>query len=163
MMAQRIVTMCDAHAANDEDAGGAPWQVSLLVPGDTKPTTWDVDLCEDDGKTLRDLAVMLDAIGRRVDGPRRARATAARASSSESKSAHTAPTDEWACPVHGADKMPVSRKALQSHLRGQHDGMSMAKAFGEPEPFTCPEPGCGFTSARPQGIGAHKMQSHPAA
>src|SRR5436190_18891714 len=69
-MAQRIVTLCDAHQQHDEDAPGVTWEVSLTAPGDSKPTVWEVDLCEDDGKTLRDLAVMLGAIGRRTAGPR---------------------------------------------------------------------------------------------
>jgi len=39
-MAQRILTVCDAHAANDEDAPGVPWEVTLKGPGITKGATW---------------------------------------------------------------------------------------------------------------------------
>jgi hypothetical protein len=161
-MAQRIVTLCDAHQQHDEDTAGATWEVSLQAPGASKPTTWEVDLCEDDGKPLEDLATFLGSIGRQTDGPRRKRngtpATAARASSSGSVSAHTAPTSEWACPVDGCGKVPKGRKALQSHLRTYHDGMSLASAMGEPEPYVCPE--CGQRAANPQGLGAHRRAVH---
>lgn len=148
-MAQRIVTLCDAHAANDEDAPGATWEVTLRGPGLTKGATWEVDLCEQDGKTLTDLSVMLDTIGRRTAG-KAPKPTAARDTSSE----------PWMCPVAGCGKVPSTRKGLQSHLRTYHGGMSLAKALGRPEPYECPEPGCGFTSARPQGIGAHRKMVH---
>ena len=70
-MAQRIVTVCDAHQAREEEAAGAPWQVSVLAPGESKPTTWEVDLCPEDGKPLEDLAEMLRLIGRQTEGPKR--------------------------------------------------------------------------------------------
>jgi len=165
-MAQRIYTVCDAHAANDEDSPGQAWEVTLKGPGITKGATWEIDLCEQDGKTLTDLAVMLDAVGRRTAG-RAVAASAARVSSSGS--ARSAPRDRSdatplpynddgsvTCPVCG--KRPVSRKAMQSHLRQYHDGMTVARAFNLPEPHACPE--CEFRSAAPQGLAAHRKQVH---
>jgi hypothetical protein len=174
-MAQKIVTLCDVHARNDEDHEGAGWTVTLLGPGDSRPTTWEIDLCEDDGKTLRDLGVMLDAVGRVTEGPRRKVATAARKAARAASPAVTAPdhrpeahrpveaprtAEGYPCPMAGCGKVPTSRSGLATHLRGFHDGMTIAKATGQPEPYACPEPGCGFTSARAQGLGAHRRAAH---
>ena len=172
MMAQKIVTLCDAHMANDEETEGAPWVVSLTGPGE-KPVTWEVDLCDQDGKTLRDLATMLDAVGRVTEGPRRKVATAARRAARTAAQAHAAPrarpeahspveaphtAEGWPCPVEGCGKVPRTRNGLASHLRGMHDGLTIAAATGQPERFVCPE--CGFRSARAQGLGAHRRAAH---
>lgn len=162
-MAQRIVTLCDAHQTeHDEEVPGTTWEVTLMAPGETKPRTWEVDLCEADGKPLTDLATYLSTIGRQTEGPKRKRAAAAKASSQVGGSAHAAAqvTDDeaWPCPVEGCGKRPATRKALGSHLRQYHDGMSLAQALGEPEPFKCPD--CDFTSSRPQGVGAHRSHAH---
>jgi len=76
-MAQRIITLCDVHARSDEDKAGATWEVTLTGPG-LKATTWEVDLCADDGKGLEDLATMLDEVGRVTHGKRAKAPTAAR-------------------------------------------------------------------------------------
>jgi len=168
-MAQKIVTMCDAHLHTEEaEVPGLAWEVTLLGPDATKPTTWSVDLCRADGKTLEDLAVMLGAVGRVIDGPRKPRkATAARESTPAPASSHAAPTEPAngsmvpvPCPIAGCEAVPANRVALASHLRANHDGMTMAKAYGKPEPYACPEPGCEFRSARPQGLGAHRKAAH---
>jgi hypothetical protein len=166
-MAQKIVTLCDAHQANDEEAAGTPWEVTLRGPGLTKGATWEIDLCEQDGKTLTDLAVMLDAVGRRTAG--KAPATAARTTTGPR--AHTArtgtprghevptnPDGSATCPVPGCGKVPSSRSALASHLRSNHDNMTLAEAYGWPMPYECPE--CGKRSDRPQGLAAHRRQAH---
>jgi hypothetical protein len=170
-MSQKIVTLCDAHqVGTDDEVPGVTWEVTLTGPGQNRATTWEVDLCEDHGKTLADLAVMLGTVGRVTDGPRRVRkATAARASTPAPATAHTAPgepptTGEGAmvpvpCPVDGCGKVPRNRNALIGHLRAAH-GMSIAKAYGRPEPFECPEVGCDFTSSRPQGLAAHRHHVH---
>lgn len=168
-MAQKIVTMCDAHLHTEEaEIPALAWEVTLLEPGQTKPTTWSIDLCREDGKTLEDLAVMLGTVGRVIDGPRRPRKlTADRRATPAPAAAHAAPsaslTAEDAggpCPVEGCTKSPSTHKALISHLRQNHNGMTMAAAFGRPEPFACPEPGCDFRSSRPQGLGAHRKAIH---
>jgi len=171
-MAQKIVTLCDVHARNDEEHPGAAWTVTLHGPEDTRPTTWAIDLCEDDGKTLRDLATMLNAVGRVTEGPRRKAATAARKAARTEAEAHAAPVyrhdaqrpveaprtaEGYPCPVEGCGKVPSTHAALSSHLRAFH-GTSIAAATGQPEPFQCPD--CEFTSARPQGIGAHRRAVH---
>ena len=103
-MAQKIVTMCDAHLySEDAEVPGVAWEVTLLGPGQTKPTTWVVDLCADDGKTLEDLSVMLGTVGRVTDGPRRPRKpTADRTAPGAPAAAHTAPREllagRLACP-----------------------------------------------------------------
>jgi hypothetical protein len=162
-MAQRIVTICDAHARNDEETEGAPWEVTLLAPGESKATTWAIDLCEDDGKTLRDLAVMLDAVGHVTDGPRRRGSkapTAAREAPRTAAQAVTAPTSTGAvaCPVDGCDAVPRNRVALMSHLRARHDGMSLAEATGAPTPYACPN--CDRRFSHPTGLGAHRRAAH---
>lgn len=159
-MAQRIVTLCDAHQNySDEDVPAAVWEISLLAPGASKPTTWSVDLCEDHGEELADLAKMLGTVGRVLDGPRGAkRASVARESTPGPGRALTAP-DAVSCPVDGCDYTGKTRTYVNSHLRGRHD-TSWAKVMGEPEPYACPEPGCGFTTSRPQGLGAHRRASH---
>jgi hypothetical protein len=171
-MAQKIVTLCDPHQRHDEEVPGAPWTVTLQGPEDGRPTTWAIDLCEDDGKTLVDLASMLDAVGRVVDGPRRKVATAARKAARAEAQAHHAPVyrndaqrpveaprtaEGFPCPVDGCGKVPSTHAALSSHLRSFH-GTSIAAATGQPEPFQCPE--CDFSSARPQGLGAHRRSAH---
>jgi hypothetical protein len=158
-MAQRIVTLCDAHQQHDEDAPGVTWEVSLTAPGDSKPTVWEVDLCEDDGKTLRDLAVMLGTIGRRTAGPRTTAATAPRSSSGtppNPTTAHRAPGG-LPCPVEGCEETSPTYAASASHVRRVHD-MTMAQARGIPEPYACPD--CDFRSSRPQGLGAHRKAAH---
>lgn len=133
--------------------------MSLTAPGDSKPTVWEVDLCEDDGKTLRDLAVMLGAIGRRTAGPRTTAATAAR-SSLGTTPAHRAPAGQdapWACPVEGCEETSPTQAARTSHVRRAHH-MTMAQAQGIPEPYACPD--CDFRSRRPQGLGAHRKAAH---
>lgn len=169
-MAQKIVTMCDAHLHTEEaEVPGLAWEVTLLGPGESKPTTWAVDLCHADGKTLEDLAVMLTAVGRITEGSKKARREAARAamareSSPTAGTAHAAPTAALgvnaarSCPVEGCGAVAKNRQALASHLRSAHDGMSLAKAYGQPEPYACPD--CDFSSARPQGLGAHRRAAH---
>lgn len=175
-MAQKIVTLCDAHARNDEETEGAGWEVTLLAPGESKATTWAIDLCEDDGKTLSDLAVMLDAIGRVTEGPRRRGSkapTAARNAARTDAGAHSAPTARasglppveaphtaagYPCPLDGCGKVPANRKALMSHLRQQHDGMSLAEATGQPLPYACPD--CERRFSHPTGLGAHRRSAH---
>jgi hypothetical protein len=152
-MAQRIVTTCDAHAAHDEDAPGVTWTVTLLAPGESKPTTWEVDLCDQDGKTLTDLSVMLGAIGRQTDGPRR-RATAARESTREARAHGAHP-----CPVDGCGKVSSTSNGLQTHVRHDH-GMTMAEAMGEPLPYACDSPACLRAFSTPQGLGAHRKSVH---
>lgn len=167
-MAQRIVTLCDVHQRNDEEAPGAPWTVTLQGPDIARATTWEVDLCEDDGKTFRDLAVMLDAVGRRVAGGKaKGGASAARASAPSSAPYHRSATSveppqnadgSYPCPVEGCDKAPIGHKALQSHLRAYHDGLSIAEAMGAPLPHQCPE--CDRAFSHPQGMGAHRRMVH---
>jgi len=168
-MSQRIVTLCDAHQAVEEDVPGVTWEVTISEPGQTRATTWQVDLCEGHGKTLADLAVMLGAVGRVTDGPRRTRKpAAARESTRTTAAAHTAPHEPPTagngslvpvpCPVDGCEAVPRNRVALANHLRANHDGMTMARAYGRPEPYECPD--CDFRSARPQGLGAHRSAAH---
>lgn len=164
-MAQRIITLCDAHQeTTGEDVLGTAWEVSLLAPGASRPTTWSVDLCEDHGKELEDLAKMLGTVGRVLEGPRGAgKQSVARQSTPAPATSHTAPsaapTAQNACPVDGCDYKGPNRSSLNSHLRHQHS-LTRAKAFGQPEPYACPAPGCGFRSSRPQGIGAHVHGAH---
>ena len=176
MMAQKIVTMCDAHmATTDDEVPAFAWEVTLLAPGESKPTTWSVDLCRDHAKELLDLADTLNSVGRITEGSRKARranarATADRQSTPAPKEAHTAPSEPLAapngsmvptpCPVDGCDAVPATRKSLVSHLRHMHDGMTMDQALGRARPYACPEPGCDFASSRPQGLGAHRKAAH---
>jgi hypothetical protein len=176
-MAQKIVTLCDAHQLHEEEAPGETWEVTLRAPGETKATTWTVDLCTDDGKSLGDLATMLDAVGRVTDGPRRKVATAARKEARNAQEAHTAPrrhpstnqgrnapvqasatAEGFPCPVEGCTKVPKTRPGLISHLRTYHDGLSLAEATGAPMPHACPE--CGRMFSHVQGMGAHRRNVH---
>lgn len=178
-MGQKIITLCDVHELNDEEVTGEGWTVSLQAPGEGKPVTWEVDLCADDGKGLRDLAVMLDAVGRVVDGPRRKVATAARkaarrdAQGPAGPPAHAAPrpskyglppveaphtAEGYPCPVEGCGKLPATRKALMSHLQHYHDGLSLAEATGQPTPYACPD--CERRFSHPTGLGAHRRAAH---
>jgi hypothetical protein len=160
-MAQRIITLCDVHARSDEDAAGTTWAVTLQGP-DGKPTSWEIDLCEDDGKTLVDLAVMLNAVGRVTAGPkRRVAASERRQVREDQRSGLAAPkapeaAPEWPCPL--CDKAPISRSALASHLNRHHDGITVAEARGEPLPFDCPE--CDKAFSHPTGLGAHRRTIH---
>ena len=158
-MAQKIVTLCDPHQANDEEVPGAPWVVTMQGPEDSRPTTWAIDLCEDDGKTLRDLAAMLGAVGRVTEGPRRGMPTAARKAAREAAQAHRAPEDQRGvpCPLEDCDSVLANESSRAAHMRQQH-GMSIAAALGQPEPYGCPD--CDFRSARPQGLGAHRRAVH---
>ena len=174
-MAQKIVTLCDVHARHDEEHPGALWEVTLRAPGESRAVTWEVDLCDDDGKPLRDLALMLDEVGRVTDGPRRRMATAARKAARTNGQARTAPgvhrsgrvypspveaphtAEGYPCPL-GCGKMARSRKALMSHLRAYHDGMSLAEATGQPLPYPCPD--CPRKFSHATGLGAHRKAAH---
>lgn len=155
-MAQRIVTICDAHTKRDAgDAPGSEWTVSITAPG-AKAASYVVDLCEEDAEPLRGLLAFLADVGRREG--QQPRKIAAKSSPGRSSVSASADPNRWACPVDGCGKVPSSRTALQSHLRSYHDGMTLARAFGEPEPHTCPE--CGSTFSHPQGLGAHRKSVH---
>lgn len=154
-MAQRIVFLCDVHARNDEDVAGATWEVTLTGP-DRRSTTWEVDLCEDDSKTLRDLGIMLDAVGRVTQGRRTKAPTAARKAASEAGQAHVAP-EGHPCPVEGCELVSRSANALATHVRSAH-GTTLAELNGEPTPYSCPE--CDRRFTHPQGLGAHRRSVH---
>jgi hypothetical protein len=186
-MSQKIVTLCDAHQAHDEERPGLSWEVTLLAPGATKATTWAVDLCEDDGKTLEDLATMLTAVGRVTDGPRKrvtrdvesrtAANAAARVAARNAQESHTAPrtgrtnvganapvgteletAEGFPCPVDGCDKVPATRVGLMSHLKHYHDGLSLAEATGAPMPYPCQD--CDRRFSHAQGLAAHRRSAH---
>lgn len=162
-MAQKIVTLCDVHQRNDEERAGVAWELTMTGPDNSRPITWEVDLCDDDGKMLRDLATMLDQVGRRTGGTK---ASAARTATASPKvhtsgpapveSRHTA--EGWPCPMDGCDKAPQTRAGLMSHLRTQHDGISLAEATGQPLPYACPE--CDRKFSHPTGLGAHRRAAH---
>lgn len=162
-MAQRIVTLCDAHAAHDEEVPGVTWVVTLGGRDSRKPTTWEVDLCPDDGKTLEDLATMLGAVGRVVDGPRKpskaptaARRDGARPTGPAPLAAPQDASGGYPCPM--CEKVSRNRKSLMSHLRANHDGMSLAEAMGQPLPFPCPD--CQRKFSHATGLGAHRRAAH---
>lgn len=178
-MAQRIITLCDSHAAADEERPGVTWEVSVLAPGQTRPTTWEVDLCEDDGKTLEDLTAMLGAVGRVTDGPRKSRkgGKAARPAAEPMPGSPTATLDaksgspghavnpprnaqgDYPCPVEGCDQVSISKTGLGTHLRKYHD-TTLGEALGLPLPFVCKVAGCGKAFSSPQGLGAHGRAVH---
>lgn len=162
-MAQRIITLCDPHARNDEDVAGSTWSVTLTAPGEAA-TTWEIDLCEDDSKTLRDLGVMLDAVGRVTQGPRRKVATAARKAARTAGGAIAAPrvtpdgAEAHTCPVEGCDYPGApSRGTVASHVKRVH-GMTLPEAEGQPLTHACPE--CDFRTSAPQGLAAHRRTVH---
>lgn len=158
-MAQKIVTMCDAHLHTEESEVPAhQWEVSLREPGAARSTTWSIDLCREDGKTLEDVAVMLGTWGRVIDGPRRLRKpVVARESKPEPGTAHTAP-ESFPCPVDGCDKVSATETGRGSHLRDIH-GTTYAEAAGLPVPFPCPQ--CDRAFTRAQSLGVHMARKHP--
>lgn len=162
-MAQRIITLCDAHIAADdgEEAGGVEWQVSITAPG-AKPMAYAIDLCDDDAKPLRDLLAFLSDVGRRAQQQGRKAAPKTPGSGGPVSSATMAgvPTEgPIACPVDGCDVTPASPDALQSHLRRHHD-TSMAEVYGLDTPYACDVPECHRRFTHPQGLGAHRKQAH---
>lgn len=178
-MAQRIVTLCDVHQRNEEDAPGATWQITLQAPGEAKPQVWEIDLCEDDAKTLRDLGVMLGTVGRPASGRKGSRkpqnrsvaaSPAARVNTAprESQNPHNqipaleVPTDadgHYPCPVDGCDLVSATRDGITSHLRHRHD-LSVAEAYGFPTPYPCGVEGCDRAFSHPQGAGNHRRMAH---
>lgn len=174
-MAQKIVTLCDAHQLHEEEVAGESWEVTLRAPGASKATTWAIDLCPEDGKTLVDLGTMLDAAGRVTDGPRRKAPTAARNTPRTDVQAHAAPTatrggamapvavahtpEGWPCPVDGCGKVSATRAGLQTHVRAYHQ-MSLAEATGAPLPYACDVAGCDRRFSHVQGLAAHRRNGH---
>lgn len=169
-MAQRIITLCDAHALHDAEAPGVQWEVTITAPG-AKPTAYAIDLCDDDAKPLRDLLEFLAEAGRRAvqqpgkparksggsGGP-----TGSHPATVGSPAAIAAgvPTEgPVPCPVDGCDMTPVSVDALGSHLRAHHD-TSIAEVYGLPTPYACDVDGCSRRFTHPQGLGAHKKATH---
>lgn len=176
-MAQKIVTLCDAHAAHDEDAAGQRWEVTVLAPGESRPTTWSIDLCHDDGKTLVDLATMLTNVGRVESGPRGARkaATAAR-NVANGATAHTSngrpaggkgsaievPTNaagRYPCPVAECDHDTRTKGGITSHVRDHHH-LSLGEAMGLPLPYACGIGDCPRAFTHAQGAGVHRRTVH---
>jgi len=177
VMAQKIVTVCDAHQLHEEEVEGQSWEVSIRPPGAPRATTWEVDLCTDDGKTLVDLGAMLDAVGRVTEGPRRKASTAARNTPRTDAQAHAAPmptrarrkgantaalevphtAEGWPCPVEGCTHVSTTRSALGVHVRARHD-QSLAEALGVPTPYVCDV--CEKQFSHPQGLGAHRRAAH---
>jgi len=165
-MAQRIITLCDVHARSDEDKAGATWEVTLTGPG-LKATTWEVDLCADDGKGLEDLATMLDEVGRVTHGKRAKAPTAARNGARTAGQGRPgpvpieAPTDAsgaFPCPVDGCGKTSRTQGGLRTHLSSKH-GMTLAEATGAPLPYACPH--CERKFSHPTGMHAHVRSAHP--
>ena len=60
-------------------------------------------------------------------------------------------TDErpFACEYPGCDKKFRARNALAYHVKAVHESGDAAR---------CPEPGCAFTTRRPQAMAAHKLR-----
>lgn len=173
-MSQKIVTLCDVHQHHDEEVPGVGWTITLHLPGDSRPTSWEVDLCADDAKGLTDLAALLDEVGRRTEGPRKAPAAPVPAAPTAAPTAKRRyggsmapseaprnPDGSYPCPVEGCTKVPNGRKALMSHLRQYHDGLSIAEATGQPTPYACGAPGCDRSFSHAQGRAAHRTSAHP--
>lgn len=164
-MAQRIVTLCDAHMHNDDgtEAAGVAWEVTITAPG-AKPMSFSIDLCDDDSKPLRDLQQFLADVGRVATGQqtRKAKAKTSHGGGTGPSAAALAgvPTEgPIPCPVDGCDMSPASPDALQSHLRSHHD-TSVAEVYGLPTPYACDWPECERKFTHPQGLGAHRKQAH---
>lgn len=157
-MAQRLITLCDAHIERGDDShGGLQWEVTITAPGG-KPASYVIDLCADDAKPLADLAEFLADVGRKAD-TQQPRRTAAKsggpARQTVTASAADAPRP---CPVEGCPAVPSTETSLRSHLRQHHDGLTLAEALGEPLPYQCPE--CERRFSMPQGMGAHRKSVH---
>lgn len=121
-MAQRIVTLCDIHQSRDEEVAGSPWSVTITGPGG-KPSTFDVDLCDDDAKGLTDLLDVLRDVGRKaanpVGRPKTARAAPGVQPDTEGR---------YVCPECG--KTSTHAQGLGSHRLKAHGVPGVSRAAG---------------------------------
>jgi len=150
-MAQKIVTVCDQHAAQGQEVPGTTWRIGIMVPGG-RLATYDVDACQDCAKPFVDLAQFLSDVGRPVGKPHK----------SASVVDESVPEADRTCPV--CQFVSVNRTAMRTHLRAKH-GQTLARAGAsapvqQPDPasLVCPE--CQDVFGSPQGLGAHRSRSH---
>lgn len=142
-MAQKIVTVCDIHAAEDKEMEGYTWQITVAPPGE-KGEAYAVDLCGEHSGMLAELQQLLSEHGRKVSGRR----TAAQASAGH-----------FPCPAPECDYSAPSRDALSKHTRGLH-GKTIPELTGEPTPYECEAEGCGRSFSSRQGRAVHRRLAH---
>jgi uncharacterized C2H2 Zn-finger protein len=142
-MAQKIVTVCDQHAARGQEVPGVTWRLAVMVPGG-RLATYDVDACQDCAKPFVDLAQFLSDVGRPVGKTPRA-----------VPQADDTPEAERTCPECGL--VSVNRTAMRTHLRARH-GKTVGQTTAATAALECPE--CGGAYDTPQGLGAHRKRAH---
>lgn len=179
-MARQVIvrTLCDPCLESESETDGEELAPLKLPEISGKPRV--VTLCEVHRKEfydpfveiLRDLGQPVDEEGN-ASGPRghyKRKTPKAPSSGPSSEPLPPAPAGterasnekaaaqaraDLACPTCG--RVSVSKSALQSHVRAQHD-TTLAELRGEALPFTCPECGRGFS--RGAGMGAHRFRAH---
>ena len=174
-MARQVIVrvLCDPCLENELEVEGDELPPLKLPEFTGRPRV--MTLCEVHRKEFYDpFAELLAKLGQPVDdegnaskprGPYKKRKKSASSDSSSSSEEEPAPAQEEtpavetaegiACPTCG--HVSPNRAALSAHTRTQH-GKTLAELEGKPLPFSCPECGDHFSTAK--GQGAHRFRVH---
>lgn len=144
-MAQRIVTLCDICATEGQDVGGDVWRISIGRP-ETKPKTFDIDLCSEHATAVQSVQSVAADLGRPV---------AADGTTSTVRVAEADLGERLPCPI--CDKTSKNLASLRSHV-GRTHGMTLAAAEGRSADHRCPE--CSDEFDTSQGLGVHRYRIH---
>lgn len=153
-MAQVLIRYCDQHQQNDENRSAEAWAMTITPPGE-KIVGFEVDLCPDCSKPLRDLIEHFEEIARVIKNPlKQGKAEGVTTASSDGGSGGA-----WQCPdcEYNSDK----KDALRSHGTRAHNKL-WAELMGDTveakyQCLRC-EQARQFTSGT--GFAAHRRQAH---
>lgn len=151
-MAQVLIRYCDQHQTADENVEGAQWELTITPPGE-KTVGFDVDLCPDCSKPLRDLIEHFDDIARTLKRP------AGKAPAANGQAAELDDQDVHVCPFPDCGHPAPTRSALGSHARLMHK-MRLSQLLGEKPQFVCLVCDDRPPFAKGQGFAAHRRAAH---
>lgn len=144
-----IVKFCDQHQQNDETVGGETWELTISPPSE-KASAFEVDLCPDCSKPLRELMEHFDDIARTVKGGPAKPAPAF----NQPRGSGDAP---MTCPVCGEEYR--NRSSLGAHGRTQHN-KTLTELLGEKANYVCLTCEHKPTYGSGTGFSAHRRSAH---
>lgn len=149
-MAQVLILYCDQHQTLDENVEAMAWELTITPPGE-KAVGFDVDLCPDCSKPLRELIEHFDDIARKVK-PGKAPAANGQAAEPDDADVHR-------CPIGDCGHPAPTRSALGAHARSTH-GLTLSQLLGETPQFVCLVCEDKPTYSKGQGFAAHRRAAH---
>lgn len=145
-MAQTIITLCDPHLTeDDQQVAGLPYRLGVNLPGESRWSWTEVDLCPEHAEALTDVALFLAKYGRAFtpDGtPKAGRKAVALSGATQAR----------ICPQCG--KTLKTQDSLTKHVHRIHEGPHGSG------PWVCDEDGCGREFLKRQALSMHKRRTH---